>query len=755
MVDHGVHPRPRHPQRRICVHRISEEQLFFLGRAGYEVARRRPCVRGLGGYPVAEHFVFLGLEPEACELATALQARFDQGKFKVSTRYKADEGILDMIVTLLLSVWAFKRWTESRWLSMGPSCRIMLSALALGLDTFVRWCLRQPGQSRYFLGGFEDYFSPQVAVLIAVIGTSSFVADAALNCLLEDDRLATRITVLESDMLDELRFISGIDDKIWAFFGRLADTPGRLLKHQALSSSFIAAGHIKWRLRYIHQPPWSLCRGGILASLAAFRDGSIPSEPTSHKIYVLAKMGYSPALLKQGLELLANTSFSSVLVEEAHKYSSSLMKLHSQHSQGTVAARSMVASAAPLVSSSSEQNRNSTIEKTIKMLERKRQNVRHIGGRQAYVKDLVAVGATMQRMGRRVRSKFASAVIRQHSSDWHAMHIDHKRHFMGRATELQERTTEVIDGRVEELRAQRKLLLERSSSERLGLPPLRMSSAKLSAAQRHRLECFSKNCGLSHKDVEEARSELQPFGPPPESCRMLLESMELPQQPAGPARPSWLTTVALHRAFFCDAIFRFTTPDMAVAYAMFLFARQAQPMMAGFIRLCPLAVGGGTEQIGGLSVPGATDWSHNFSPDYDTWIYNDAESFQNEWDLDLLVDCVRSSAMANGSPSQRWQLSCPTTLATTSPPSRSPSLARPTSKRRIGSPCLGSSTTCRAIWGAPASAQTPPPEEQASDHPGLFEELPAAAAQEVDLSAAIDELCDRRSAGGRMVSRRH
>lgn len=206
------------------------------------------------GYPVAEHFVFLGLEPEACELATALQARFDQGKFKVSTRYKADEGILDMIVTLLLSVWAFKRWTESRWLSMGPSCRIMLSALALGLDTFVRWCLRQPGQSRYFLGGFEDYFSPQLAVLIAVIGTSSFVADAALNCLLEDDRLATRITVLESDMLDELRFISGIDDKIWAFFGRLADTPGRLLKHQALGSGFIAAGHIKWRSRVDGRP---------------------------------------------------------------------------------------------------------------------------------------------------------------------------------------------------------------------------------------------------------------------------------------------------------------------------------------------------------------------------------------------------------------------------------------------------------------------------------------------------------------------
>lgn len=68
---------------------------------------------------------FLGLEPEAFELAMLLQARYVDDRFLLSRRLQDDGSFADMVVTLPLSTWSCRRWAESRWLSMDPSCRVI------------------------------------------------------------------------------------------------------------------------------------------------------------------------------------------------------------------------------------------------------------------------------------------------------------------------------------------------------------------------------------------------------------------------------------------------------------------------------------------------------------------------------------------------------------------------------------------------------------------------------------------------------
>ena len=142
---------------------------------------------------------------------------------------------MDDLVTLLLSIWSFRKWSDSRWLSMGPSCRTLVAALSCGLRPFVSWILSRPGVSRYFLGGFQDHYSTEVTELVGIVATSSFAADAALVSMLEDDRLVHTAAALHDDMRTEVEYIANIPDLMWSFLGAVLGREGSSLRHSSIS----------------------------------------------------------------------------------------------------------------------------------------------------------------------------------------------------------------------------------------------------------------------------------------------------------------------------------------------------------------------------------------------------------------------------------------------------------------------------------------------------------------------------------------
>eukprot|EP00971_Amphidinium_carterae_P333569 6468364-Amphidinium_carterae.1 len=65
--------------------------------------------------------------------------------------------------------------------------------------------------------------------------------------------------------------------------------------------------------------PWSLCCGDIRANLRALAAGTEPTEPTSLKIYRLARESLvSERELVKGLELLATCPWTARVVEQLH-----------------------------------------------------------------------------------------------------------------------------------------------------------------------------------------------------------------------------------------------------------------------------------------------------------------------------------------------------------------------------------------------------------------------------------------------------
>ena len=56
-----------------------------------------------------------------------------------------DEDLVETVTSVLLAVWRFEKFTESRWLTVGSSTRVLVRGVLLGLDAFYQH-LQQGGQ---------------------------------------------------------------------------------------------------------------------------------------------------------------------------------------------------------------------------------------------------------------------------------------------------------------------------------------------------------------------------------------------------------------------------------------------------------------------------------------------------------------------------------------------------------------------------------------------------------------------------------
>ena len=47
--------------------------------------------------------------------------------------------LVEVIATILLACWRFRKWTESRWLTVGTCNRVLVVAVLQGLDGFMQY----------------------------------------------------------------------------------------------------------------------------------------------------------------------------------------------------------------------------------------------------------------------------------------------------------------------------------------------------------------------------------------------------------------------------------------------------------------------------------------------------------------------------------------------------------------------------------------------------------------------------------------
>lgn len=96
----------------------------------------------------------LGVDSEVAETLSDLNLHWCGNRLCVSRSHENEPDIIKTICGCMLSVFRFRKFTDSRWLTLGDSCRGLVASLCLGLRPSVDMVRADEGASDYDVHGF-------------------------------------------------------------------------------------------------------------------------------------------------------------------------------------------------------------------------------------------------------------------------------------------------------------------------------------------------------------------------------------------------------------------------------------------------------------------------------------------------------------------------------------------------------------------------------------------------------------------------
>ena len=286
----------------------------------------------------------LGVDPETVqELAETLELVYDADRcqFQVSEDCSARADVIDLLITSLLSVCKFVKFSGGRFLTGGASTRPLLASLLTGVDGLAKF-IHDSGASEYYLQGLKRLIGDR-RTMVAECAFISRVTDGVLAILTEDPRVAVRYDDLVLQICEDLKWLVDLPLPLWDEVALATGVSG-----EALRASCIRGGHVSlhffWRrvLAPAGQLSWRLCRGNQWTNLIALSEGPQPEEPCSAKLWQLMKLGHNKHQLLSVVELLSDINWSTMMVEQQHGTLAQLHRHHPDYVADTLTSRAFV-----------------------------------------------------------------------------------------------------------------------------------------------------------------------------------------------------------------------------------------------------------------------------------------------------------------------------------------------------------------------------------------------------------------------------
>ena len=106
----------------------------------------------------------------------------------ISSQAADTTDLTSLFTTAILSYWAFDKWCDSRWLTIGTCTRSCVAALLLGLEDLVAVIMNDEQANLFFLNGFHrlEERGKMFAVQAAVVAR---VTEGDLSELMSDPRV--------------------------------------------------------------------------------------------------------------------------------------------------------------------------------------------------------------------------------------------------------------------------------------------------------------------------------------------------------------------------------------------------------------------------------------------------------------------------------------------------------------------------------------------------------------------------------------
>ena len=200
---------------------------------------------------VMQFWQVLGVEADFLEEVAYVNPWFVDGALHVNAALSDSDQKLEKVSTVVLYLFRWRRFVDTRFCAIGPALRSVLASLAVGLRELVRFTREDAAATDYHLHGFARLRQPHLEYVV-IASVCAWVPDAALFLVLGDDRLVRRRNELEQTLLEELSFLSSLSSFTW---GRLAVLLGsskspQELQHAAMHAAQVACAYIREKASY-------------------------------------------------------------------------------------------------------------------------------------------------------------------------------------------------------------------------------------------------------------------------------------------------------------------------------------------------------------------------------------------------------------------------------------------------------------------------------------------------------------------------
>ena len=108
-------------------------------------------------------------DPELRAVLTHMQLRFSAGRLRVARSYLGSTTVVNEVVTVLLRLWQFHNFCDSRWCTLGPVARTMVASLLLGLPDLVAYILADAQAKKHYIACFSSHCTTQVKHLFSIV----------------------------------------------------------------------------------------------------------------------------------------------------------------------------------------------------------------------------------------------------------------------------------------------------------------------------------------------------------------------------------------------------------------------------------------------------------------------------------------------------------------------------------------------------------------------------------------------------------
>ena len=273
----------------------------------------------------------LGVDSAVANELAELNVRWSGDRLLVCAAARSSDGLIERVSTLMLALFRFQKFSDSRWCALGAACRSLTAALCVGLRGLVAAVRADPLSSDYQIHGLER-LSMQTTRSVVIAGVSMHVADSFLVDLLEDDRVARRADALRSVIVEETKWLASLDDAVWQRLAGVISNAydGLRLRSECVDAALVCGAFITRSVLYqLEKCPWSLVMGDIDENLDALQEQArAPRELVAKKIQTLLRMDFSRDVIKEGLMLLRDVRWSIASCEQGHGSASATSRQH-------------------------------------------------------------------------------------------------------------------------------------------------------------------------------------------------------------------------------------------------------------------------------------------------------------------------------------------------------------------------------------------------------------------------------------------